>query len=97
MLGLMQLGGALRNWMPAKTQKTARSVRIGQQPAAGATAGLVVVVAPGNWPAAGVSLRHVPLHRQTGTVLGLVCTEKTSRDLRLGIESATQSPPRATP
>ena len=32
MLGLMQLGGALRNWMPAKTQKTARSVRIGQQP-----------------------------------------------------------------
>ena len=31
MLGLMQLGGALRNWMPAKTQKTARSVRIGQQ------------------------------------------------------------------
>ena len=35
MLGLMQLGGALRNWMPAKTQKTARSVRIGQQPAAG--------------------------------------------------------------
>ena len=30
MLGLMQLGGALRNWMPAKTQKTARSVRIGQ-------------------------------------------------------------------
>jgi len=83
--------------MPAKTQKTARSVRIGQQPAAGAAAGLVVVVAPGNWPAAGVSLRHVPLHRQTGTVLGLVCTEKTSRDLRLGIESATQSPPRATP
>ena len=32
MLGLMQLGGALRNWMPAKPQKTARSVRIGQQP-----------------------------------------------------------------
>ena len=32
MLGLMQLGGALRNWMPAKTQKTARSARIGQQP-----------------------------------------------------------------
>ena len=40
MLGLMQLGGALRNWMPAKTQKTARSVRIGQQPAAGGAAGL---------------------------------------------------------
>ena len=39
MLGLMQLGGALRNWMPAKTQKTARSVRIGQQPAAGGAAG----------------------------------------------------------
>ena len=32
MLGLIQLGGALRNWMPAKTQKTAPGVRIGQQP-----------------------------------------------------------------
>tara|TARA_B100000686_G_scaffold54922_1_gene59201 strand:- start:143 stop:295 length:153 start_codon:yes stop_codon:yes gene_type:complete len=47
MLGLMQLGGALRNWMPAKTQKTARSVRIGQQPAAGGAAGLLLDFAVG--------------------------------------------------
>ena len=82
---------------PKKPHGAFASVNRTRAPAAEAAAGLVVVVAPGNWPAAGVSLRHVPLHRQTGTVLGLVCTEKTSRDLRLGIESATQSPPRATP
>ena len=44
MLGLMQLGGALRNWMPAKPQKTARSIRIGQQPAAGGAAGGYFVI-----------------------------------------------------
>ena len=33
--------------MPAKTQKTARSIRIGQQPAAGGAAGLVRDLAVG--------------------------------------------------